>query len=310
MLLNLTELISIKEKSLKKKIQNLKNKPKFSIIQVGNDPYSEKYVKNKVKKANELGINVEVINLPEDVNYKEVIRTIHRVEPPQSSGIMVQLPLPKHLQPYQSCIMDSILPGLDIDGLGVTQQGMLMSRNRHLHSQLENLEKYTKIPLLEPATAKVCIDIIRYYYYESSYYSCKGLGIYDFEGKRIAINSQSNLIGKPLCQMCLNLGMIPTMFNSKFPLTRSTENYDIIVTATGKPGILENHCLPLDSNGLLIDCTLGYKENCKKLYGDLGNLENYETTFNRIISGINKTGKLTVLYLLQNVVKVAQFYEG
>jgi methylenetetrahydrofolate dehydrogenase (NADP+)/methenyltetrahydrofolate cyclohydrolase len=181
-------------------------RPKLVIITVGDDPASKVYVRNKMKAAEEVGIEVEHRCFADGIEKDDVLNVIqyynneHLVD-----GIMVQLPLPKGWD--ERAIIDAIDPNKDVDGLTTTNIGRLRSGQ----------------DCLKPCTAKGIIDLCKYYDIE-------------LDGKDVTIVGRSNIVGKPLADMMMAEGATVTQCHSHTSDVRfHTVPADIIVTAIGKP---------------------------------------------------------------------------
>ena len=134
---------------LKQEVSNLKSKynkvPGLTVILIGEDPPSKIYVRNKEKSANEVGLKSEVIKYPDSVDEKTVLDKINELNKDETvSGILVQLPLPKHINKQK--VIESILPEKDVDGLHPINLGLLMQGK----------------PNFIPCTPLGCIEILKY----------------------------------------------------------------------------------------------------------------------------------------------------
>ena len=263
---------SIKQQ-LKEEIEQYKNKgtrsPRLLIVSVGDDPASKVYVKNKMKAAEEVGIIATHFPMMSDTdeNYiKEIIQEFNNDS--LIDGIMVQLPLPKHLD--ERAIIDAIDPVKDVDGLTTTNIGRLRSGQ----------------PCLEPCTARGVMDILKYYNI-------------DVEGKNVTIIGRSNIVGKPLADMMMAAGATVTQCHSK---TRDLTYHcctDIVVSAIGKPKFLnDGYFLPMTE--AVIDVGINRDEN-GKLCGDV-NFEEVEPLTKAITPVPGGVGPMTVAELMKNTV--------
>lgn len=248
----------------------MKYQPVLSIIQVAGDKSSDVYTRNKVKLGEEIGIKVKHIVLPEDTSKDEVINTIVN-HSAISNGCILQLPLPKHLQPYTQTLLDLIEPCKDVDGLSTYSIGLLHSGNPH-HL---------------PCTAQACLDVLDYLNY-------------DLTGKNILIVGRQTLLGLPLQRMMLNRNATVTMAHSKtsdLDQMLSSSCYDVVVLATGNAKRFGEI-----NTDIILDCGINHDEN-GKLCGD-ANLDTshfeYATSVGGGISGL---GVLTVLNLMKNTIK-------
>src|SRR3989344_9558203 len=159
--------------NIKNKVKSMKEKPGLALVLVGNNPASEVYVNFKEKDSRKAGFYCERHNLDKDASEIDLINLLNRLNNnPKIHGILVQLPLPKHID--EKLITDSILPHKDVDGFTALNLGNLLSEKT----------------ILAPATAIAVIRLI-----EST-----GTKI---EGKNAVVVGRSNIVGKPVAMMFL-----------------------------------------------------------------------------------------------------------
>ena len=264
------------ESDLKRRMLDMEKilgiRPALVIVRVGDDPASELYVNNKVKKAKELGVRVNVIKLDGGVDQETLNRTLEEIFQP----VILQLPLPKGLNAEDA--ISYINPDIDVDGLTMYQKGLLAARNPNA---------------LEPATAKGVIKLI-----ESET---------NIAGKKVAIVSRSELIGIPLAHMILQRDGFPVIMHSKVPLINlldEIKDADIVVTGCGKRGIFDNRHFRTTGQ-IIIDCSMARDSDIPGV-GDVRKDYVIMHTQNKIASGYGHTGPATILGLMDNVVK---YYE-
>ena len=160
--------------NIRLEVIKLKDKPKLVVIQVGDDPASGVYVNQKKKMAEYVGYNFEHINLPESVSEDEVIKIIDKLNEENGvDGILVQMPLPNHLN--SKIIQNRIIPSKDVDGLTDINTGKLVHNCASLIS----------------CTPKGIVDLLDAYKIE-------------IRGKHAVIVGRSDLVGKPLVNLLLN----------------------------------------------------------------------------------------------------------
>ncbi len=225
---------------LKEEVNELKKKfndvPGLTVILIGELAPSQIYVKNKEKSAKEVGLNSDVIKYPEDVDEKIVLKKIKDLNENKSiSGILVQLPLPKHIDKKK--IIDSIIPSKDVDGFHPVNVGNLSSG------------------------------------YESSV-PCTPLGCYlllkkvepNLSGKKAVIIGRSNLNGKPMAQLLLKENCTVTITHSKTKNLKSEcLEADIIIAAVGIPKLVKGDWVKKDS--IIID--VGINKTDEGIVGDV-----------------------------------------
>lgn len=247
-----------------------KRTPHLVIITVGDDPASKVYVRNKIKAAEEVGIEVEHRCFADDVEKDKVLNVIqyynneHLVD-----GIMVQLPLPKGWSERE--IIDAIDPKKDVDGLTTTNIGRLRSGQE----------------CLKPCTAAGIIDLCKYYNIE-------------LDGKDVTIIGRSNIVGKPLADLMMAEGATITQCHSHtHNLDFHIQGADIVVSAIGKPEYFGLSSL----NGwhdAIIDVGINRTET-GRLCGDI-KFEEVKDLCNGITPVPGGVGPMTVAELMKNVV--------
>ena len=240
--------------------------PKLVILQVEGDKASDSYVKNKVKLGKELGIEVEHTLLKSDISQKKLEMIIeHYNADRDTSGIIVQLPLPNHLDERKA--LDTIDVEKDVDGLGTKQIGRLTTQNGRV---------------MHPCTALSVVNML--------------INITELEGKDVVIVNRSNLIGKPLQIMLTNEDATVTMCHSRTKnLKEKIQNADIVITGIGKAKFFDKSYFK--DGQIIIDCSMNVYEG--KLCGDV-KIEDLEELDVLVASGTGHTGVMTVLSLMYN----------
>ena len=231
---------------LKNEIIQLKQKynkvPGLAVVQVGNVAESSVYVNAKTKSANEVGINVIDHHLDDNVTEDELINLIKKLNTHNEvDGILVQLPLPKHVD--EQIILDTIHPSKDADGFHPLNVGKLS-----ISSKNEN-------NLLIPCTPLGCILML------------KSLKL-ELKGKNAIIIGRSNIVGKPMAQLLLKESCTVTIAHSKTEnLEKICSTADILVAAVGKPEIVKENWVK--ENAIVID--VGINRIQKKINGEIKN---------------------------------------
>ena len=240
--------------------------PKLVILQVEGDKASDSYVKNKIKLGKELGIEIEHTLLKSDIPQKKLEKIIeHYNADRDTSGIIVQLPLPDHLDERKA--LDTIDVEKDVDGLGIKQIGRFTTQNGRV---------------MHPCTALGVINML--------------INITELEGKDVVIVNRSNLIGKPLQIMLTNEDATVTMCHSKTKnLKEKIQNADIVITGIGKAKFFDKSYFK--DGQIIIDCSMNVYEG--KLCGDV-KIEDLEELDVLVASGTGHTGVMTVLSLMYN----------
>jgi len=203
---------------------------KMVIVQVGHVPASDRYVRNKIKDAEEVGIFCELDNMPEDVSEADLLKMLDGLNNDDSvTGYLVQLPLPKHIS--EEKVKLAIAPEKDIDG-------------------------FHPLSKTVPATP---LGIYNY---------LKDMN-YEFQGKNAVVIGRSNIVGKPMAQLLLKESMNVTILHSKTKDADKRfylANADLIVVATGHMHTLTSEYL-LKPTAVVIDVGINVKED-GKLCGD------------------------------------------
>ena len=263
--------INIKEnlkKDLIKEIKTLKTTPSLVVIQVGNDPASTVYIKNKKKLCEEVGITC-IHQKYEKIDEKSLIKEIEKLNKNnQITGILVQLPLPKNIN--ETNIIETIAPEKDVDGLTSKNIGKLFSKQKGLI----------------PCTALGVLKILE---------NTKE----PLEGKNIVIVGRSKLIGLPLLALLLNKNATVTICHSKTKnLEETTSKADILIVAIGKKEFITKKYVKKDA--IIIDVGINRYEN--KLYGDCKFNELIEKCkyITKVPGGV---GPLTVTMLINNIIE-------
>lgn len=254
---------------LNAEINKLNIKPMLVVIQVGNDEASSVYVNNKEKSALNIGMNFKHMHFEENISEKELIGEISRLNNDKEvNGIIVQLPLPKHLDSKK--IINHINPIKDVDGLTNVNLGKLVSGGYCLTSCTPTGIMH----LLKEYNVNLC-------------------------GKHAVIVGRSNLVGKPLIHMLLEEDATVTVTHSK---TKNLENFtkqaDILIVAVGKKHLIKESMIK--DGAVVID--VGINRIDGKLYGDV----DYEEVIKKasLITPVpGGVGPMTVAMLLKNTLK-------
>lgn len=270
-MINTSEMITGTHDAIREVVDGLTEAPKLVIIQVGNNPASNSYVKNKVKLGEKLNIQVEHICMNDNISESDLIDEVNDVNDSDADGVIVQLPLPKHLN--ERLILDSIHPSKDVDGLGSIQIGKL-----HTNSD----DTY------EPCTAFGVMSMLS--------------KLTPLKGKDIVIVNRSHLIGLPLQKLLTDANATVTLCHSKtINLERKIRNADIVITGIGTANHFDSEWF---SDGqIIIDCSMNMYEG--KLCGDVlvdDVLNNLDVD---IASGKGHTGPFTTTCLMINTVRSA-----
>ena len=250
-------------------VQKLEQRPGLAVIIVGNNPASKIYVANKLTMCKQVGIYSKKIVLAEHTSEKELLAEIDKLNKADSiDGILVQLPLPKHLE--ASKILAHITPIKDVDGLHPYNAGRLMQNN----------------PLLTACTPKGIMYLLN-------------AANVTLSGRYAVVVGASNLVGKPMAMLLLSAGATVCICNSK---TKNLSSYlkkaDIVIVAVGKAKLIRADMLKKDS--VVIDVGINYLAD-GTLVGDV-DFESVKKKVASITSVPGGVGPMTVVSLIENTV--------
>ena len=246
--------------------------PGLTVILVGNDPASEIYVNNKGKGCAEVGIRSETVRLPEDTSEEELIQLIRRLNDDSAvHGILVQLPLPRHIN--ESKVLAEIVPEKDVDGFHLLNVGLLSTGGDGVVA----------------CTPKGAMKMI------------KSTGV-DLSGKEAVVVGRSNIVGKPMAMLLLRENCTVTVCHSKTAdLAVHTRNADILVAAVGKSRFITADMVK--PGAIVID--VGINRVNGKVTGDV-DFDSVSDVAGWITPVPGGVGKMTITMLLENTVEAAE----
>ena len=283
-----SELSKKIKEELTKKIHNLSGpKPMLGVILVGDNPASQVYVRNKQKACEEVGIKSETILLPADCTQKALEEQISLLNKnPRVDGILLQLPLPDHLDARKA--LDLIDPSKDVDGLSSTSIAKL----------------YTTADGFIPCTPRGIVDLL--IEMTNQKFNRTDSTIEDaVMGKYVVVIGRSELVGSPIARILQNAGATVTITHSK---TKNLENFcrlaDILIVAVGKPKYINHNYIK--PGCWVIDVGINRDEN-GKLCGDVD--FNSCVDIVEFITPVPKgVGPMTVTELLNNTYEAHLFH--
>ena len=261
------------------RVKALKEKgimPKLSVIIVGEDPASQTYVKGKHKDCAECDILSDNIALPESTTQEELLAVIERLNKDETvHGILVQLPVPKHIDEY--AVINAIAPEKDVDGFTALNVGNM------------NIGKDCFIP----CTPQGCVNMLEY------------AGI-DVEGKDVVVIGRSNIVGRPVATLLTQKSATVTICHSKTKnISEKTRMADIVIIAIGKAGFLTGDMIK--EGAVVID--VGINRNSEgKICGD-ADFDSCIGKVSKITPVPGGVGLMTRVNLLKNTVKSAENVE-
>ena len=257
---------------LKKEVTELKKKynkvPGLTVILIGDITPSQIYVRNKEKSANEVGLKSDVIKYPDTVEEKTVLEKIKELNNDESvSGILVQLPLPKHINKQK--VIESIIPSKDVDGFHPMNVGNLSSGYKS-SVPCTPLGCYLMIKEVEP----------------------------NLSGKKAVVIGRSNLNGKPMTQLLLKEDCTVTITHSKTKdLKAECLEADIIIAAVGIPELIKGDWVK--EGTIVID--VGINKTEKGIVGDV-DFEQVSKVAKALTPVPGGVGPMTIACLLKNTI--------
>ena len=249
--------------------------PGLAVIIVGENPASQVYVRNKHKACTELGFYSEGVEMPETTTREELLAEINRLNnDPKIHGILVQLPLPKALQPYESEVLEAINPLKDVDGFHPVNVGRLVTGQK----------------ALVPCTPHGCIRMLE-------------LAEIPMEGAKAVVIGRSNIVGKPMLHLLLGKNATVTICHSRTKnLKDVVKEADIVVAAVGKPRFVTADMIK--PGATVIDVGIN-RIAPKKLVGDV-DFDAVKEVAGAITPVPGGVGLLTIAMLMQNTVDAAE----
>jgi methylenetetrahydrofolate dehydrogenase (NADP+)/methenyltetrahydrofolate cyclohydrolase len=247
--------------------------PGLAVILVGENQASQVYVRNKVKACQESGLHSLLEKYSEDMSEKALLERIESLnQDPSIHGILVQLPLPQHIDAQR--VIEAISPNKDVDGFHIASAGALM----------------TGMPGFWPCTPYGCMKML-----ESI--------AYDLNGKHAVVIGRSNIVGKPMAMMLLQKNATVTICHSATPdLKAMTLQADVIVAAVGKRNVLTADMVK--PGAVVLD--VGMNRNDEgKLCGDV-DFEGVEKVASYITPVPGGVGPMTITMLLVNTLEAAE----
>ncbi len=250
--------------------------PGLAVILVGNDAASATYVASKAKSCKNAGIYSVVHEMPESITQEELLETIERMnENPKLDGILVQLPLPKHID--TTVVLEAINPLKDVDGFHPYNVGRMVS----------NLDAFL------PATPFGVMRMFEEYGIELS-------------GKNVVVIGSSDIVGKPMASLLINAKATVTVCNSRTKnLKAHTLAADIVVIAVGVPYLLKADMVK--DGAVVIDVGINRLET-GKLVGD-ADFEGLKDKCSHLTPVPGGVGPMTIGMLLKNTIKAAKLRE-
>lgn len=260
------------KQQIKEQTDRMARKPVLKIILVGDNPASAVYVKNKIKDCQEVGIEAQLVHFDSHVPQKNVEYAIEAANRDENvNGIIVQLPLPKHMNEHE--LLNLVSPKKDVDCLTDINIGRL----------------FTGKAYVKPCTPQGIIQLLNHY------------GVY-LSGKKAVVIGRSNIVGKPMAMLLMERNATVTVCHTKTPnIADYTKDADIIVVATGHRNTLTANMVK--AGCVVVDVGMNRDEN-GKLCGDV-DFNNLVKKVGYITPVPGGVGPMTRAVLLENVMKLS-----
>ena len=264
---------------VKKEVEELKKEgivPGLAVILVGDDPASRVYVKMKKDACHDVGIYSVVHEFPETITEKELLSTIDMInENPNIHGLLIQLPLPKHIDTTK--ILERVSPDKDVDGFHPYNMGRLV----------EGLDTFA------PCTPLGVMEFFKEYNI-------------DLYGKDVCVVGASNIVGKPMWALLVNeMATVDICHIATKDLASHTKRADIVIVGVGKPNLITADMVK--DGVIVIDIGINRLPD-GKLVGDV-DFENVSKKASYITPVPGGVGPMTIAMLLKNTLKAAKKYK-
>ena len=264
------------EKEIQKEVESLSQKgitPGLAVMLVGSDPASQSYVNMKAKACKRTGIYSITHEMPGNIQQESLLQTISMLnQNPNIDGILVQLPLPKHID--TTAVLEAIAPHKDVDGFHPFNMGRVFA----------NLESFV------PATPMGVLTLLKHYKIP-------------LQGKNVVIVGASNIVGKPLGALFLNENATITLCHIYTQdLAKHTKEADILCVAVGKPNLITKDMVK--EGAIVVDIGISRLQD-GRIVGDV-DFENVAPLCSFITPVPGGVGPMTIASLLQNTLKAAK----
>jgi methylenetetrahydrofolate dehydrogenase (NADP+)/methenyltetrahydrofolate cyclohydrolase len=248
--------------------------PKLAVILAGGDDASRVYAQSKEKVGDKLGIKVEIHVRPDDVKEEDLLKLVDELNAdPKVHGILVELPLPKHIQ--KELVMNRLDPKKDVDGVHPVNRGYLLGGQEHL--------------ALVPATPLSCIELIQ------------RSGV-ELKGKRVALVGRGDTVGRPLASLLIKRDATITVCHTKtVDIASITKAAEIVVAAAGFPGLVKASML--SPGQIVIDAGINQLPD-NSIIGDVEPAAAEVVAFLTPVPG--GVGSLTTSIIMSNLLKAVQ----
>ncbi|MBT7410427.1 MAG: bifunctional 5,10-methylenetetrahydrofolate dehydrogenase/5,10-methenyltetrahydrofolate cyclohydrolase [Methylococcales bacterium] len=272
---------------VKEQVDELPSKPRLAVIQLGDNPASAIYVKNKLNACRKVGIETISAQLDLATSEDSLIELIHGFnDSPAFNGILVQLPLPEGINVRR--VIETVIPEKDVDGFHPLNIGRLgvMSHDPYLH----------------PCTPWGIVRMLDTVY-------PKKAGVSGLSGKRVVVIGQSHIVGRPVSIMLQNEGATVVMCDVNTPdLMHEVKNADVIVSGTGVPNLISEEMIEAVNNPDVTIIDAGISKVDGQIVGDASR-DIYEKVgaISPVPGGV---GPVTIAFLIRNVFKAYCMQNG
>ncbi|MBF0752820.1 tetrahydrofolate dehydrogenase/cyclohydrolase catalytic domain-containing protein [Jeotgalicoccus halotolerans] len=275
-LLNGREIAKDYRAGLQSEVEKLKSQgivPNLTVVIVGNDGASLSYVRSKNKAAEKIGMESSIVRLDEDTSEEDVLAEVERLNKDDKvNGILVQVPLPSQVD--ENKVLEAIAPHKDVDGFSPINIGRL----------------YTGQRTFVPCTPLGIMELLKH--------------TGSLEGKTVAVVGRSHIVGQPVAKLLTNENATVTLMHSRTKdMVSSLKNYDVVVSAVGKPGLIKGS--DLKEGAIVID--VGNTVVDEKLVGDV-DFDSAKEVASYITPVPGGVGPLTITMVLNNTLLAAKWH--
>lgn len=275
-LLNGREIAKDYRAGLQSEVEKLKSQgivPNLTVVIVGNDGASLSYVRSKNKAAEKVGMESSIVHLDEDTSEEEVLAAVEKLNKDDKvNGILVQVPLPSQVD--ENKVLEAIAPHKDVDGFSPVNIGRL----------------YTGQRTFVPCTPLGIMELLKH--------------TGSLEGKSVAVIGRSHIVGQPVAKLLTNENATVTLMHSRTKdMVAQLKNFDIVVSAVGKPGLIKGS--DLKEGAIVID--VGNTVVDEKLVGDV-DFESAKEVASYITPVPGGVGPLTITMVLNNTLLAAKWH--
>lgn len=277
-LLNGKEIAKDYRAGLQEEVEKLKENgmtPNLTVVIVGDDGASLSYVRSKNKAAEKIGMTSDIVHLAADTSEEDLLAEIERLNADEEvHGILVQVPLPKQIS--EEKVLETIAPEKDVDGFSPVNIGKL----------------YTGQRTFKPCTPLGIMELLKH--------------TGSLEGKTVAVIGRSHIVGQPVSKLLIDENATVTVMHSRtVNMVEQLKDYDVVVSAVGKPGLIRGE--HLKEGAIVID--VGNTVVDGKLVGDV-DFESAEKVASWITPVPGGVGPLTITMVLNNTLLAAKWNNG